>query len=597
MKKILWAGLICLLVLLLSACVADGKGDDPAGSEPLDSSVPEVDGILLSGDESYRIVYAEDCLEDAEKLLAHFYSLDEKEREAHYEIVPDTVAEDGTPEILVGDTNRPQSKDAKTELLGYLDFSVRIFKSNKISIYAHDDARMDDAIEYFISKMQYSEDGELLFSQKAEKYVARYNYDCPELSLDGKDISTFSIVVPTRATKEDLVLATSVAEWIRLHHGAILPIVSDVSENENEILIGNTARKESRSASAHEIKEFEYLLDLKSDGTKTKMILVSLGDGAEKKALDVFSETLCEKKTFEAADALRVRYQDATFITTGVEKLRDPCVLLHDGVYYMYGTGWECYKNTSGFLDGEWEPLGVVVTVPDDAEKDFWAPEVYAYGDAFYMFTTYFSRSLQKRGCAVFRADSPEGPFVEISDGHVTSPDRHAIDGTLYVDDEGQPWMVFVDEWVSTPDGIGRMAVAKLSDDLTHFISEPIELFSAADGGHSENPVTDGCWLYRCENGELLMLWSTWDAHGYCVAIARSDNGKIDGNWTHDEKTLFSRSMTGGYDGGHGMIFVTPRGQMYLSIHSPNAESGNRKEVPTFIWIKEENGTLVWAKP
>ena len=68
----------------------------------------------------------------------------------------------------------------------------------------------------------------------------------------------------------------------------------------------------------------------------------------------------------------------------------------------------------------------------------------------------------------------------------------------------------------------------------------------------------------------------------------------IDGNWTQDEKQLYSKSMGLGYDGGHGMIFKSVAGQMYLSIHSPNDATDSRKEKPIFIPIKEENGKLVW---
>ena len=35
------------------------------------------------------------------------------------------------------------------------------------------------------------------------------------------------------------------------------------------------------------------------------------------------------------------------FIESTVDRLRDPCVLVVGDTYYMYGTGWVCYKNTS----------------------------------------------------------------------------------------------------------------------------------------------------------------------------------------------------------------------------------------------------------
>ena len=193
------------------------------------------------------------------------------------------------------------------------------------------------------------------------------------------------------------------------------------------------------------------------------------------------------------------------------------------------------------------------------------------------------------------RSDSPEGPFCEITGGHVTPAEWDSIDGTLYVDPEGQPWMVFVREWVSAPGGVGSFAAAKLSEDLTHFISEPFELFKANEPSWAAHTVTDGCWMHTTAEGELLMLWSNFDAHGYVVALAKSSNGRLDGEWIHEKELLYSKAMTGEYDGGHAMIFTALDGRMYLSFHSPNAAVGDRRETPVFLAIEEKDGRLVWA--
>ena len=284
--------------------------------------------------------------------------------------------------------------------------------------------------------------------------------------------------------------------------------------------------------------------------------------------------------------------EDIRMVETYIDKLRDPFVLEHNGKYYIYGTGWKGYVSMLSTMSGTWLPLGCVVETPADAEKDFWAPEVYKYNGGFYMFTTYYSKTTCHRGCSVFRSDIPDGPFKEISNGHVTPSDWDAIDGTLYIDEGGQPWMVFVHEWTSMPRGIGAMAAAKMSDDLTHFISEPIQLFLASDAPWASSGVTDGCFMYKCENGELVMLWSSYDAQGYAVGAARSDNGRIDGNWSHDEKAVYSKKISGGYDGGHPMIFTALNGQKYMAIHSPNTPDGVRKEKPVFIPIMEKDGQL-----
>lgn len=284
--------------------------------------------------------------------------------------------------------------------------------------------------------------------------------------------------------------------------------------------------------------------------------------------------------------------EESNYIETTIPMLRDPFVLAENGVYYMYGTGWKCYKNTSGRLSGEWIDLGVVVQVPSDATTNYWAPEVHKYNGKYYMFTTYFSSETNLRGCTVMCDDNPEGPFVEISDGQITAGEGyHAIDGTLYIDDLGDPWMVYVREWLGTEDGVGRMMAAPLSDDLTHFVSEPFELFRADEPAWANHTVTDGCWLYQCDNGELLMLWSNFDANGYCVAVARSSDGSIFGEWIHDEDLLYSKDGRR-YDGGHGMIFTAHDGSMFLSIHSPNTFDGERAEKPVFYRIEEIDGLL-----
>jgi hypothetical protein len=170
------------------------------------------------------------------------------------------------------------------------------------------------------------------------------------------------------------------------------------------------------------------------------------------------------------------------------------------------------------------------------------------------MIASYYYSVTSHKGCSILKSESPDGPFVEITKGHVTPSDWDAIDGTLWVDDEGQPWMVFVHEWISTDDGIGRVAAARLSDDLTRFISEPVELFRADDAPWANIQVTDGCFLYKTSGGKLQMLWSNTFDKEYRVGIAESADGRVDGEWTQFEAPLFSKDVSGKHD---ALITVT----------------------------------------
>ncbi len=277
--------------------------------------------------------------------------------------------------------------------------------------------------------------------------------------------------------------------------------------------------------------------------------------------------------------------------------IRDPCILVSDGKYYMYGTGaawpgYGCYVSED--LEN-WAGPFTVFTFPEGhtADNDYWAPECVEYKGNFYLFATYHDRVLNHRGTAVFRASSPLGPFDQISDGFATPDDWDSIDGTLYVDPSGQPWMVFVHEWTSTDDEIGRMCVAKMSDDLSSFISEPKEIFRADDGKCGmDRLVTDGPYIHTCEDGKLIMLWSNVANNGYAVGMAECYT--IDGEWKQQPRLLFHRDISGTkYDGGHGMLFTSLDGRLMLSVHSPNSSGEGYHETAVFHEVVEADGTLM----
>ena len=91
----------------------------------------------------------------------------------------------------------------------------------------------------------------------------------------------------------------------------------------------------------------------------------------------------CKKTPAGAQSPQVIMAEESNYIETTIPMLRDPFVLAENGVYYMYGTGWKCYKNTSGRLSGEWIDLGVVVQVPSDATTNYWAPEVHKYNGKY----------------------------------------------------------------------------------------------------------------------------------------------------------------------------------------------------------------------
>ena len=280
------------------------------------------------------------------------------------------------------------------------------------------------------------------------------------------------------------------------------------------------------------------------------------------------------------------------------KEVRDPCVILVDDTYYMYGTGlaWPGYGCSTSTDLVNWSENKPVFLPSEnfDGDGDFWAPECHYYNGSYYLFASWHSKVTGYRGVGIFRSASPAGPFELISDGHITPKTHDAIDGTLYIDKNGEPWMMYVNEWTSNADGIGDMAIAKMSADLTHFVTEPKIIFRAKDAAWSESGVTDGPWLYRTSNGRLIMLWSSFTDKGYVVGIAYSSNGEITGKWRQQRTLLYESGMGGSKeDGGHGMLFTDKNGQLTLSIHSPNGSREDCHTTAIFLPVTDIGDTLV----
>lgn len=284
-------------------------------------------------------------------------------------------------------------------------------------------------------------------------------------------------------------------------------------------------------------------------------------------------------------------------------RIRDPFILpqQEEQRYYMYGTtdpdpwqgkgvGFDAYYSED--LE-HWEGPFPVFRPEEDfwAEKNFWAPEVHLYNGKYYMFASFYAEG-RHRGTQVLVSEGALGPFKPLTLFPVTPKDWDCLDGTLYIED-GVPHMVFCREWLQVSDG--QICTMPLSTDLASSTGEPQILWTASQSGWScpstggqvsgdgQNFVTDGPFLYRNQENELLCIWSSFYNHNYAIGIAKSSNGRLNGPWEHMERPLLHE------DGGHGMIFNSFDGRLLLSLHQPNNSPNER---PHFIEIMEKDGWL-----
>jgi beta-xylosidase len=267
--------------------------------------------------------------------------------------------------------------------------------------------------------------------------------------------------------------------------------------------------------------------------------------------------------------------------------VRDPFILLDDGKYYLYKTlrnrFGEWIKGVEVLISDDLENFSdpIPAFVPDDdfwGIRDFWAPEVKKYNGKYYMFVSHDYTSKDEgylHGVSISVADKPTGPFKPLINDMITPRGWDCIDGSMFVDDDGQVYLYFVRQWPALYDG--QMYAAKLSPDLKKIIGEPQLIFTAKDSIYSHivqngpyfGYVTDGPFVIKYK-GLYLLTWSTFNTfHNYVISLATSTTPI--GQFNCKYPPLFTDN------GGHSMIFKDKDEKLKIVFHSPNQPLGKER--------------------
>ncbi|MDR2632847.1 MAG: glycoside hydrolase family 43 protein [Treponema sp.] len=291
--------------------------------------------------------------------------------------------------------------------------------------------------------------------------------------------------------------------------------------------------------------------------------------------------------------------------------IRDPFVVQEQGTYYLFGStdraiwkgpgiGFDAYVSAGPGDLQDFEGPFPVFRPPADfwGLTNFWAPEVHPYRGGWYMFATFKPRQ-GSRGTAILKSDGGLlGPYKPWSwsapgvSGPVSPGDWECLDGTFFIE-QGIPYLVFCHEWQQVGDG--AICALPLSGDLRQAAGRPSVLFHASEapwacalaGRKPGSYVTDGPFMYPAQTGGLLMLWSSFGSAGnYCVGLARSESGTLAGPWVQEQQPLYHA------DGGHGMLFRSVEGTLYLALHTPNQSPFERAR---FVAVAEvpERGLVI----
>lgn len=243
--------------------------------------------------------------------------------------------------------------------------------------------------------------------------------------------------------------------------------------------------------------------------------------------------------------------------------LADPFIMLHDGTYYAYGTssddGFEVYTSDDLLT---WKNKGMALNKKDSwGDHWFWAPEVY-YVESKKKFYLFYST---EEHICVATADAPQGPFRQ----EVKQPvwDEKSIDSSLFIDDDGTPYIYFV----RFTDG-NVIWVAQMNDDLTSFkpetltecikVGEPWELSQDKPAKVAEGPSV------LKKNGVYYLVYSAnhFESKNYGVGFATSDSPL--GPWKKYEGNPILQRTDDLVGTGHGAPFRCKDGSWKYIFHA-----------------------------
>lgn len=290
---------------------------------------------------------------------------------------------------------------------------------------------------------------------------------------------------------------------------------------------------------------------------------------------------------------------------TNVTNIGDPFIVKCAEAYYMYATsfvadGFKVWKS----LDLEnWEDMGLCLDLSDSWTcQDYWAPEVVFHQGRYIMHYTARRKSDGSLRMGVAVSEKPEGPFRDVHQGPMFDFGYAAIDGHVFVDDDGKAYFYFSkdcsENYVSENLRASQVCVCQLSDDLLRVISEPATLFGPSEGYDSvvvgDQAWNEGPYVLK-QDGVYYMTYSAncYTTPDYCICLAKAENPMGPFRKT-GAPILTCQDGDADFSGpGHNAFFLDRDNRLKMAFHihtHADAPSPNRKACVCDAAI--QNGTI-----
>ncbi len=299
MKKRLFAFLVCI-IMLLSSC-SDDILDPIITNAPEEFPTSEIteapSAISLAG---YTVIRPEKAAEsvisaavELKGALADTTIKDDWYNKNSGELPTEAL------EILVGNTNRPESISLKAELLEG-DFAVKYFpESGRIALVGGSDEATLKAVAYFLEYCV--KNGEI---ESTLSFLSAGQYAVTECIINGTPIEEYALVIPDKADADEKYAAELITNAVAEKTGIRLETVKQSAASGKQILIG--------TASGKTLSQSEYSYGT-SDGN---LILCGEGGLVVKAARNLLDELFPKGKpeiSLTFGEAKTIRFERASY--------------------------------------------------------------------------------------------------------------------------------------------------------------------------------------------------------------------------------------------------------------------------------------------
>ncbi len=314
MKKLLSFILVLAFALgLLAGCGSSSNTDKPAESGSASASASD-SAVTIStkdinfvenGEAVYRIIRPEDGEWNENTLGSAMFTKMKQTLGVSVKNMSDGSSDEGAYEILIGNTNRAESKSALNYLASqtggrYNDFIICTI-GNKIVINAYNAERLKDACDYFSANYIKAEG-----VKGGINYIAKAEGDFSDITVNGKHIKEYTIIRPRlNSSYLTTVEVNETIDYILAKTGYKPDFLYDTytEAGECEIIVGDSNRDGVSKISNYDEYEIKII--------GSKVYLNGGSPHATAMAVSEFYKLLNSKKDITDVDSVNGSYETA----------------------------------------------------------------------------------------------------------------------------------------------------------------------------------------------------------------------------------------------------------------------------------------------